>query len=62
MAAALAAAPLFAGEPPFCIGGTALNASTGEPLRRAAVTIPQAAALTDAAGAFRFCGLAAGEY
>ena len=59
---ALAGAPLLADEPEFCVGGTVLNALTGEPLRRAAVTIPQSAALTDAAGAFRFCGLPAGAY
>jgi len=58
----LAAATLLADEPEFCISGTVLNDSTGEPLRRAAVTIPQSAALTDAAGAFRFCHLPAGAY
>ena len=58
----LAAAPLRADQPEFCVGGTVLNAQTGEPLRRAAVTIPEAAALTDAAGAFRFCSLPAGAY
>jgi hypothetical protein len=39
-----------------------LNALTDEPLRRAAVTIPQAATLTDASGTFRFCHLPAGDY
>jgi hypothetical protein len=53
---------LLAGEPEFCVAGTVLNAVTGEPLRRAAVTIPQSATLTDAAGVFRFCGLPAGSY
>jgi len=62
VAAALIAAPLLAGEPEFCVAGTVLNAVTGEPLRRAAVTIPQSATLTDAAGVFRFCGLPAGSY
>jgi hypothetical protein len=59
---ALALVPLIADEPEFCVAGTVLNAITGEPLRRAAVTIPQSAALTDAAGAFRFCNLPAGAY
>ncbi len=58
--------PLAGDEQAFCIAGSVLNAVTGEPLRRAAVIIPQAspqsAALTDAAGAFRFCGLGAGNY
>jgi len=62
IAVAVVAAPLLADEPEFCVGGTVLNASTGEPLRRAVVTIPQAAAFTDAAGAFRFCRLSAGAY
>jgi len=62
IAMALVGAPLLADEPEFCVGGTVLNALTGEPLRRAAVTIPDSAALTDAAGAFRFCGLPAGSY
>jgi len=62
VAVALLAAPLLAGEPDFCIAGTVLNAATGEPLRHAAVTIPQSAAFTDAAGAFRFCNLPAGAY
>lgn len=59
---ALAAAAMHADEPEFCLGGTVRNALTGAPLRRAAVTIPQAAALTDAAGAFRFCKLSEGSY
>jgi len=58
----LVVAPLLADEPEFCIAGAVLNASTGEPLRRAAVTVPQSATLTDAAGAFRFCHLPAGFY
>lgn len=62
VAVVLAGAPLRADQPEFCVGGTVLNAQTGEPLRRAAVTIPEAAALTDAAGAFRFCSLPAGAY
>ena len=60
--AVLAAARLCAADADFCIAGTVVNALTGEPIRRAAVTIPQAATLTDAAGAFGFCGLAAGWY
>ena len=56
------AAPLVAGDAEFCIGGTVVNAMTGEPIRRAGVTTPQSAALTDAAGVFRFCGLPAGSY
>jgi hypothetical protein len=59
---ALLAAPWPACAADFCIGGTVVNALTGEPLRRAAVTTPQTATLTDAAGAFRFCGLSAGSY
>ena len=59
---ALVSASLFGDEPEFCVGGTVLNALTGEPVRRAAVTIPQSAALSDAAGAFRFCQLPAGWY
>ena len=39
-----------------------LNDITGEPLRRAAVTIPESAALTDASGTFRFCRLPAAAY
>ena len=62
VAVALLSAPLRADEPEFCVAGTVVNALTGEPLRRAAVTIPQSAALTDAAGAFRFCNLPAGSY
>jgi hypothetical protein len=62
VATVLAAVPLLADELEFCVGGTVLNASTGEPLRRAAVTIPQSGVLTDAVGAFRFCGLPAGDY
>ena len=62
VAVALLCSPLLADEPEFCVAGTILNASTGEPLRHAAVTIPQSAALTDAAGAFRFCNLPAGAY
>ncbi len=46
----------------FCIAGTVVDAQTGEPLGRAAITIPQTAAQTDVAGTFRFCGLAAGSY
>jgi hypothetical protein len=61
-AVALAAGPLHSDEPEFCVAGTVLNAATGEPLHRAATTIPQAAALTDAAGGFRFCHLPAGAY
>jgi hypothetical protein len=60
--AAMAFVPLQAEQPEYCIAGTVLNASTDEPLRRAAVTIPQSASLTDASGAFRFCGLPAGDY
>jgi len=56
------ALPLLADEPQFCIAGTVVNSVTGEPVRRAAVTIPQTAALTDAGGTFRFCGLPAGSY
>src|SRR5579862_381898 len=59
---ALLAAPWLACAADFCISGTVVNASTGEPLRHAAATIPQAATLTDAAGIFRFCGLPAGAY
>lgn len=59
---ALLAAPVLAGEAEFCVSGTLVNALTGEPIRRAAVTIPQSAVLTDAAGTFRFCGLSAGSY
>jgi hypothetical protein len=62
VALAVFAGLLQADEPDFCLAGTVLNAVTGEPLRRAAVNIPQTAALTDAAGAFRFCSLAAGSY
>jgi hypothetical protein len=62
VAVVLVGAPLLADEPEFCVGGTVLNALSGEPLRRAAVTIPQSAAFTDAAGAFRFCRLPAGAY
>jgi hypothetical protein len=58
----LLASLLPADEPQFCVAGTVLNASTGEPLRRAAVTIPQSATFTDAAGVFRFCNLPAGAY
>ncbi len=57
-----AVSPLLAAEQEYCIAGVVLNAATGEPLRRAAVTIPQSAILTDAAGAFRFCQLPAGSY
>jgi len=53
---------LSAADPTFCIGGTVVNAVTGEPVRRAAVSTPQAAALSDVAGAFHFCGLPAGSY
>ncbi len=60
--AALLAAPVLAGDADFCIGGTVVNALTGEPLARAAVTTPQSATMTDAAGAFHFCGLPAGAY
>ncbi len=62
LAIVLTAARMPADEPEFCIAGTVVNASTGEPVRRAAVTIPQSAALTDAAGNFRFCNLPAGPY
>ncbi|HUE04056.1 MAG TPA: carboxypeptidase regulatory-like domain-containing protein [Bryobacteraceae bacterium] len=66
LAIVLTAARMPADEPQFCIAGTVVNASTGEPVGRAAVTIPQSApqsaALTDAAGAFRFCNLPAGPY
>ena len=62
VAVAWFAVPLLADEPEFCVAGTVLNAATGEPLHRAAVTIPQSAALTDAAGTFRFCQLPAGAY
>ncbi len=61
-AAALLASPSFAGDQEFCIGGTVVNSVTGQPIRRAAVSTPQSAALTDAAGAFHFCGLPAGAY
>ena len=61
-AVACFAPALCADEPQFCVGGTVLNAVTGEPLRRAAVSLPQAATLTDAAGIFRFCQLPAGAY
>jgi len=54
--------PVLSASEEYCIAGTVVNAVTGEPLRRAAVTIPQSATLTDAAGAFRFCQLAAGSY
>lgn len=62
VAVALAASALLADDPEFCVGGTVLNGATGEPLRRAVVTIPAAAIFTDAAGTFRFCGLPAGTY
>src|SRR5580692_7549015 len=62
VAVAFAIAPLAADEASFCVAGTVLNAITGEPLRRAAVTIPQAADLTGPAGDFRFCNLPAGDY
>jgi hypothetical protein len=58
----LLASRLIAAAADFCIAGTVVNAVTGEPMRRTAVTIPQTAALTDAAGAFRFCGLPAASY
>lgn len=61
-AAVLLAAPLLADEPQFCIAGTVVNGASGQPVRRAAVTLPITATLTDAAGSFRFCGLAAGSY
>lgn len=54
--------PAFAEQAEFCIAGSVRNAFSGEPMRHAAVTIPQAAILTDAAGAFRFCGLPPGSY
>lgn len=54
--------PLLGDDTEFCIAGTVVNALTGEPLRHAAVTIQQSAALTDAAGTFRFCGLRTGAY
>lgn len=64
LAAALVAfvAPLLAADVDFCISGTVVNSLTGEPIRRAAVTTPQAANLTDSAGAFSFCQLPAGSY
>lgn len=61
LAVAFLTTPLLAATD-FCVAGTVVNALTGEPLHRAAVTIPQTATLTDAAGAFRFCGLPAGAY
>ena len=61
-AGALLAVAALAGEPEFCVAGTVLNGVTGEVLRRAAVTLPESAVLTDAAGAFRFCQLPAGTY
>jgi hypothetical protein len=61
-AAVLLTVPLLAGEAAFCIRGTVVNAVTGEPIRRAAVTASQSAFLTDAAGVFSFCGLRAGSY
>lgn len=60
--AASAVYPLRAADATFCIAGTVVNAATGEPLRHAAVSTPDSAALTDPAGAFRFCGLAPGAY
>jgi len=59
---ALAGISSQADEPEFCVGGIVLNAVTGAPLPRAAVIIPESAALTDAGGAFRFCRLPAGSY
>ena len=59
--AVLLAAPLAAADD-FCIGGTVVNAATGEPINRAAVTTPVSAGMTDASGAYRFCGLPAGSY
>ena len=59
---ALAGISSQADEPEFCVGGIVLNAVTGAPLSRAAVIIPESAALTDAGGAFRFCRLPAGSY
>ncbi len=61
-AIAALAVPSFGEDPGFCVAGRVLNALTDEPLRRAAVTIPQAATLTDASGTFRFCHLSAGDY
>jgi hypothetical protein len=61
-AGALLAVTALAGEQEFCVAGTVLNGVTGEVLRRAAVTLPESAVLTDAAGAFRFCQLPAGTY
>src|SRR5580698_1379235 len=62
LAAIVPAGVLLAADPEFCVAGTVLNDLTGEPLRRAAVAIPESAALTDAAGTFRFCRLPAGAY
>ena len=61
-AIAICAASALLGETDFCIAGLALNSVTGEPLRRALVTIPDSAALSDASGSFRFCHLAPGDY
>jgi Carboxypeptidase regulatory-like domain len=58
----LAGSLLAADSESFCIAGQVVNGTTGEPLRGAAVTIPQSASLTDAAGTFRFCSLAPGAY
>ena len=54
--------PLAAADATFCIGGTIVNAVSGEPMRRAAISTPDSATLSDAAGSFRFCGLPAGSY
>src|ERR1051325_4001438 len=62
-ATALFASSMLAAEADsFCIAGRVVDGTTGEPLRRAAVTVPQSAALTDAGGSFRFCGLPPGAY
>jgi hypothetical protein len=53
---------LPAADATFCIGGSVVNAVSGEPVRRAAVSTPESAALSDAAGTFHFCGLTAGTY
>ena len=58
----LAGFPAPAEQQEFCIAGIVRNAATGEPMRRAGVTIPEAADLTNAGGGFRFCGLSPGSY